>query len=263
MGIFASAIAQSSVASAAKKKAVLLLRMDVIAPRHAVEHGEKYSLDQVKPVVVAVDGPAAAGKTTTCVALAERFGLCYLESGRTYRVIAFEALRRGVSTGDQEKLVALCDELLQESRDQDLLTSGRYQSADLRSPSVNVAVSDVARISELRRRVTQLVRLWAERRERCIVEGRDIGTVVFPTALIKFYLTASPEVRARRRLAQERRGSYQDVLEDVIRRDRADMSRAVSPLVPADGAITIDTTALTLDEVLGRMSSVYERVTLP
>ncbi|MFI6100888.1 (d)CMP kinase [Lentzea sp. NPDC051213] len=217
-----------------------------------------HSLDRATPVVVAVDGPAAAGKTTTCVALAERFKLGYLESGRTYRLIAFEALRRGVLTRDQENLVSLCDELLRESRDQDLLTSDRYQSADLRSPSVNVAVSDVARIEDLRKRVTQLVRLWAERQSRCIVEGRDIGTVVFPAAPIKFYLTASPEVRARRRLDQEHRGSYEDVLKDVIRRDEADMSRSVSPLVPADDAITIDTTTLTIKEVLGRMSSVCE-----
>lgn len=217
-----------------------------------------HSLDRVKPVVVAVDGPAAAGKTTTCVALAERFKLGYLESGRTYRLIAFEALRRGVSTADQENLVALCDQLLEESRDQDLLTSKRYQGADLRSWSVNVAVSDVARFEELRKRVTQLVRLWAQRQERCIIEGRDIGTVVFPTAPVKFYLTASPEVRAQRRLKQEQRGSYLDVLNDVIRRDQADMSRTVSPLVPADDAITIDTTMLTLKQVLVRMSSVCE-----
>ncbi len=223
-----------------------------------MEPQEISSLDWVKPVVVAVDGPAAAGKTTTCVALAERFKLGYLESGRTYRVIAFEALQRGVPTVDQGNLVALCDQLLEESRDQDLLTSEKYQGADLRSPSVNVAVSDVARIAELRKRVTQLVRLWATRQRRCIIEGRDIGTVVFPSAPVKFYLTASPEVRARRRLDQERRGSYEDVLKDVIRRDRADMSRAVSPLMPADDAVTIDTTYLTLKEVLRQMGSVCE-----
>ncbi|WP_394614500.1 (d)CMP kinase [Lentzea sp. JNUCC 0626] len=237
--------------------------MDLLAPGGTLEHNATHSLDRVIPVVVAVDGPAAAGKTTTCLALAERFGLGYLESGRTYRLIAFEALSRGLSTGDQESVVGLCDELVHESQDQDLLTSERYRGVDLRSPAVNVAVSDVARIGELRRRVTQLVRLWAARQGRCIVEGRDIGTVVFPDALIKFYLTASAEVRAHRRVEQERRGSYEDVLKDVIRRDEADMSRTVSPLVPADDAINIDTTDLTLDEVLGRMTSVCDAVTIP
>jgi cytidylate kinase len=233
--------------------------MDLKAPgHHLVEPNEMLSLNWVNPAVVAVDGPAAAGKTTTCVALAERFRLGYLESGRTYRVIAFEALKRGVPTIDQGNLVALCDQLLEESRDQDLLTSEKYQGADLRSPLVNVAVSDVARIEELRKRVTQLVRIWATRQRRCIIEGRDIGTVVFPAAPVKFYLTASPEVRARRRLDQERRGSYEDVLKDVIRRDHADMSRTVSPLVPADDAVTIDTTNLTLKEVLRQMTSVCE-----
>ncbi|WP_177229509.1 (d)CMP kinase [Lentzea albida] len=237
--------------------------MDLMPLSDSLQRNSIHSVDRVIPAVVAVDGPAAAGKTTTCLALAQRFGLSYLESGRTYRIIALEALRRRVSTSDRQEIVILCDDLIRESRDQDLLTSGRYGNEDLRSPAVNVAVSDVARIGEVRERVTHLVRLWAAGQERCIVEGRDIGTVVFPEALVKFYLSASAEVRARRRVDQERRGSYEDVLKDVIRRDEADMSRTVSPLVPADDAINIDTTSLTLKEVLGRMSSACAAVTLP
>ncbi|SDO95924.1 cytidylate kinase/GTP-binding protein [Lentzea jiangxiensis] len=239
---------------------MLMLCMDLMALDHSLEHKGKHSLDGVSPhLVVAVDGPAAAGKTTTCKALSRRFGLGYLESGRTYRIIAFEALRRGLPPDNPVNVVDLCDELLRESREQDLLTSGRYGSADLRSPSVNVAVSDVARIHELRKRVTELVRLWARHQGRCIVEGRDIGTVVFPAAPVKFYLTASPEERARRRLGQEGGASYEEVLADVVRRDEADMSRAVSPLVPADDAIVIDTTTMDLEEVLARMGAACER----
>jgi cytidylate kinase len=209
----------------------------------------------VDKIVIAVDGPAAAGKTTTCLALADMFGLSYLESGRTYRIIALEALRRETSLDDNEAAIALCDELIEQSRSASLLTSERYGSEELRSAAVNVTVSAVARIAELRQRVTQLVRLWAESHAKCVVEGRDIGTVIFPVASVKFYLTASPEVRAARRVRQERSGTYEDVLRDVRRRDEADMFRLASPLTPAGDAITIDTTELTLGQVVGRMAS--------
>ena len=209
-----------------------------------------------KTIIVAVDGPAAAGKTTTCLALAEKLGLRYLESGRTYRIVAFEVLQRGVPVDNRPAVVELCDELIEESRSGSLLAAGRYAGQDLRSNSVTLMVSAVAKIGELRDRVTNLIHEWAESQSKCVVEGRDIGTVVFPAAQVKFYLTARPEVRARRRVSQEGRGSYEKVLEDVIRRDEADMSRAVAPLVPADDAVAIDTTLLTVGQVVDRMVSV-------
>ncbi|QFU85877.1 (d)CMP kinase [Amycolatopsis sp. YIM 10] len=209
-----------------------------------------------KKVVIAVDGPAAAGKTTTCLALAETFDLRYLESGRPYRIVAYEALRRGVAVDDGRAVVGLCDDLIDESRSTNLLASTRYQPQELRSVSVNRTVSAVARIGELRGRVTELIHLWANAQARCVVEGRDIGTVVFPSAPAKFYLTARPETRAKRRVRQEGRGSYEDVLKDVIRRDEADMSRTVSPLKPASDAVEIDTTSLSVDQVVGRMVDV-------
>ena len=209
-----------------------------------------------KKVVIAVDGPAAAGKTTTCLALADTFGLRYLESGRTYRIVAYEALRRGVAVEDGRAVVGLCDDLIDESRSTNLLASTRYEPQELRSISVNRTVSAVARIGELRGRVTELIHLWANAQARCVVEGRDIGTVVFPSARAKFYLTARPETRARRRVQQEGRGSYEEVLKDVIRRDEADMSRSVSPLKPAPDAVEIDTTSLSVDQVVDRMVDV-------
>ncbi|MGM1064615.1 (d)CMP kinase [Saccharothrix sp. Mg75] len=219
--------------------------------------------DGVGPVVVAVDGPAAAGKTSTCLALAEIFGLTYLESGRTYRIVAFEALQRGIPTDDQHAVVTLCDDLIEKSRTTSLLADGRYSSSSLRSGSVNVAVSAVAKIADLRRRITELVRLWATSQAKCVVEGRDVGTVIFPAAPVKFYLTAAPEARAARRVAQERAGSYDEVLQDVIRRDRIDMARAASPLVPARDALMIDTTELTLGQVVDRMASVCKSRGVP
>ncbi|MEV6907787.1 (d)CMP kinase [Amycolatopsis sp. NPDC051071] len=205
--------------------------------------------------VVAVDGPAAAGKTTTCRALAESFDLRYLESGRTYRIIAFEALQREIPVGNAHEITELCDELIVESRSAELLTSERYAPDRLREAPVNVAVSAVARIADVRRRVTSLIRVWAETQTHCVIEGRDIGTAIFPSASLKFFLTATPEVRALRRMRQEHADTYKNVLKDVIRRDEADMSRAASPLVAAEDAIRIDTSELTLDQVVGQMSS--------
>ncbi|MFI9456766.1 (d)CMP kinase [Amycolatopsis sp. NPDC052450] len=205
--------------------------------------------------VVAVDGPAAAGKTTTCLELARSFDLRYLESGRTYRIIAFEALQREIPVDNAGKITGLCDELITESRSAGLLTSERYAPDKLRAAPVNVAVSAVAKIAEVRQRVTSLIRLWAGAQTRCVIEGRDIGTAIFPAATVKFYLTARPEIRAMRRVRQERAASYEQVLSDVVRRDAADMSRTSSPLAAAEDAIRIDTSELTLMQVLNRMSS--------
>lgn len=205
--------------------------------------------------VVAVDGPAAAGKTTTCLALSKSFDLRYLESGRTYRIIAFEALQRDIPVENATKVTGLCDELITASRSVSLLTSDRYAQDNLRAARVNVAVSAVAKIAEVRQRVTSLIRLWAGAQPRCVIEGRDIGTTIFPAATVKFYLTAKPEVRAMRRVRQERAASYEHVLDDVIRRDEADMSRTTSPLIPAEDAIRIDTTELTVEQVLRLMTS--------
>ncbi|GAA3865592.1 hypothetical protein GCM10022243_34640 [Saccharothrix violaceirubra] len=159
----------------------------------------------------------------------------------------------------------MCDELLDENRTRGLLTSDRYPGRELRSAAVTGAVSAVAGIAGLRDRVTALVRLWARTRKKCVIEGRDIGTAIFPAAPVKFYLTATPEVRATRRVAQERRDTYEQVPADVIRRDRADMTRSASPLEPAADAVTIDTTSLTLRQVVKRMIAVCRSrgVTVP
>ncbi|MGW5745488.1 (d)CMP kinase [Amycolatopsis sp. NPDC003861] len=211
------------------------------------------SLEASTAAVIAVDGPAAAGKTTTSLRLAERFGFSYLESGRAYRVLAYEALRGDIRPDDPSAMVELCARMVKNNA-ATLLGLGRYESGELRSAEVGRAVSLVARIAELRLRVTNCLQAWAGSNWRSIVEGRDIGTVVFPAAPLKFYLTASPETRAARRMAQEGSGTYEQVLEDVRRRDHADMTRSASPLKPASDAIIIDTTDLTVDQVLIRMS---------
>lgn len=203
--------------------------------------------------VIAVDGPAAAGKTTTSLRLAERFGFSYLESGRAYRVLAYEALRGDIRPDDPSAMVELCARMVKNDV-ATLLGPDRYDAGELRSAEVGRAVSLVAKIAELRLRVTNCLQVWAGSNWRSIVEGRDIGTVVFPGAPLKFYLMATAETRAARRVAQEGAGTYEQVLEDVRRRDHADMTRSASPLKPAPDAIIIDTTDLTVDQVLEQMS---------
>ena len=211
------------------------------------------SLETSTATVIAVDGPAAAGKTTTSLRLAERFGFSYLESGRAYRVLAYEALRSDVRPDDPTAMIELCARMIRNNLST-LLGLDRYDPDELRSAEVGRAVSLVAKISELRLRVTNCLQAWAKGNSRSIVEGRDIGTVVFPAAPLKFYLTAEPATRAARRVAQENSVSYERVLDEVLRRDHADMTRSASPLRPAPDAIVIDTTDLTIDQVLGRMS---------
>lgn len=212
--------------------------------------------------VVAVDGPAAAGKTTTSRALSTHYDLRYLESGMAYRFMAYLALHRGVDIDDGPALVRLCAALVTGSgSSQRLFEESREHVDELRGPDVSRAVSAVARLPELRALITELIRSWAVIGGGSVVEGRDIGTVVFPLAPAKFYLTAAPEIRAERRWANEG-GGFQDILDDIVRRDAADRNRETSPLRPADDAVIIDTSDLTVAEVLSQMMCRCEEVGL-
>ncbi|MGH4019720.1 MAG: (d)CMP kinase [Pseudonocardiaceae bacterium] len=202
--------------------------------------------------VIAVDGPTAAGKTTTSRLLANVLRLNYLESGRAYRLVAYTALQYGSELDDELQLEGLCDEIISKSGVTALLSSDG-SAYPLRSPEVDRAITRVAGVPGLREKITQLTRAWANESAPCVIEGRDIGTVVFPTSQVKFFLTASPEVRAYRRHAQESGRSYEAVLEDLLRRDKVDSSRAASPLMPATDANIIDTTDMSVPEVVDAM----------
>jgi cytidylate kinase len=205
--------------------------------------------------IVAVDGPAAAGKTTTSLILAKQYGLSYLESGRAYRIMAYLALCAGVALDDEKALITLYRARFgtPHTRARMLMKSAVDENS-LRGPEVSRAVSAVSRLPMLRAEITELIRLWALDQDRSIVEGRDIGTAVFPAAPLKFYLTADPEVRALRRVSDEPGSTYQDVLADITRRDHADTTRTASPLLPADDAVLIDTSRLNVRQVVDRMA---------
>ena len=201
--------------------------------------------------IIAIDGPAGSGKSTIGRALAARLGLEYLDTGAMYRSVAYAALAAGVDPADAAAVAALARRLSIEVGPPTLV-DGVDATVAIRTPEVNVAVSEVARNAEVRRELVRRQREWAEAHGGGVLEGRDIGTVVCPDAELKVYLTASEEERARRRTEEAAPGL--DAAADVARRDRADSTRAASPLVVADDAVVIDTTgrpvAAVVDAVL-------------
>ena len=209
-------------------------------------------------LILAVDGPSGTGKSTTCRALAKRLDARYVDTGAMYRVATLAVLRAGVDPADVDKVIEVTRDLpLAVNDDPDsseVLLAGENVAEEIRGAEVTRNVSTVSAVPEVRENLVALQRRLAADAHRAIVEGRDIGTVVLADAPAKAYLTASAEVRARRRYQQDRsagrEADFGTVLADVIRRDEMDSSRATSPLRPAVDATIIDTSELTLDQVL-------------
>lgn len=218
-------------------------------------------------LIVAVDGPSGTGKSTMCRALAKRLDAKYVDTGAMYRVATLAVLRAGVDPADTAKVIeATADLPLEVSDDPDsteVLFAGEDVKGEIRGAEVTKHVSAVSAIPEVRVNLVELQRKLAREAGRAIVEGRDIGTVVLPDAPAKVFMTASAEVRAKRRYDQDvaagREADFGAVLADVQRRDEADSSRATSPLKPADDAVLVDTSEMTPDEVLAALTEVVER----
>lgn len=215
-------------------------------------------------LIFAVDGPSGTGKSTTCRALAKRLGAKYVDTGAMYRVATLAVLRAGVDPADAPRVIEVTSDMPMEvSDDPDskaVLLAGEDVSAEIRGDAVTRNVSAVSAIPEVRDNLVTLQRKLAKDAHRAIVEGRDIGTVVLADAPAKAYLTASAAVRAQRRhdqnLAAGMESDFDTVLADVERRDAADSSRATSPLRPAEDAVVVDTSEMTLDEVLNRLTQI-------
>jgi cytidylate kinase len=207
--------------------------------------------------IIAIDGPAGAGKSTVARALAARLGLEYLDTGAMYRAVTLAAMRRGIDPADVEPVARLARELSLEVSDDGVIVDGYDATIEIRSQAVTTAVSAVAANSVVRAELVERQRDWARRRGGGVLEGRDIGSVVFPDAELKLYLTAAPRVRAERRVA-EAGGDVDEIAAAIERRDRHDLSRVDSPLVQADGSIVVDTTGLSIDEVLARIEHLLE-----
>lgn len=204
-------------------------------------------------MVVAVDGPAGVGKSTVARAVAAALRAPYLDTGAFYRAVTLAVVRSGVDPADAAAVLAVAAATDLDFAGGVMLLDGEPVTEAVRAPEVVALVSAVSAFPEVRRVVVQQQRAWVERRGgRAVVEGRDIGTVVFPEAPVKVYLTADAAERARRRAGDaEAAGQSVEAIERQLRaRDYADSTREASPLRPADDAVTIDTTALTLEQVV-------------
>lgn len=202
--------------------------------------------------VIAIDGPAGAGKSTIGRALATRLGLEYLDTGAMYRAVTAMAQRVGIDLADRDAVAELARRLDLVVADGGVVADGVDLTVEIRTPEVTAATSAVAANPAVRAELVERQRQWAARRGGGVIEGRDIGTVVFPDAELKLYLTASPRVRAERRVA-EAGGDVDEIEAAIAARDAADQSRADGPLRRADGALVVDTTGLGIDEVLGHI----------
>ncbi len=205
-----------------------------------------------KPVVIAIDGPAGAGKSTVGRALADRLDVGYLDTGAMYRAMTFAALRRGVVEGDLDEVAAMAPQVELSIEDGTVTVDGVDATAAIRGREVTEAVSQISANPVVRQVLVDRQRAWVDERGGGVVEGRDIGTVVFPDADLKLYITASPRVRAERRV-RELGGDVAEVEASIITRDRIDSSRAHSPLAEAADAVIVDTTGMSIDEVVARI----------
>lgn len=208
--------------------------------------------------VIAIDGPAGSGKSTVARLLAARLGLGYLDTGAMYRAVAFAAIQRGVDPVDADAVARIAADMELRVDDAGVVVDGIDATVEIRGPEVTRAVSIVAANPEVRAELRARQRLWALERGGGVIEGRDIGSVVFPDATLKVYLTASEAERARRRAKEMTDLAYDDVAADIARRDAADSGRAHSPLVEAQGADVVDTTGLGVDEVVELLVSMVD-----
>jgi cytidylate kinase len=205
-----------------------------------------------RPLVIAIDGPAGAGKSTVGRALADRLGIGYLDTGAMYRAMTFAALQRGVVEGDLDEVAAMAPTVDLVIEDDTVLVDGADATAAIRGREVTEAVSQVAANPAVRDVLVQRQRDWVAEHGGGVVEGRDIGSVVFPDAQLKLYITASARVRAERRV-RDIGGDVDEVEASIVKRDRVDSSRAHSPLTESDDAIIVDTTGMSIDEVVAHV----------
>lgn len=199
--------------------------------------------------VIAIDGPGGSGKSTVSRRVAERLGWAHLDTGAFYRAAALAVLRAGVAPDDADGVVRAVEAASIELDDGRVVLGGADVSSEIRGVEVTAVVSAVSALPGVRARMVEAQRAWVDAHGAAVVEGRDIGTVVFPSAPVKVFLTADPAERARRRARDEGRDP-DAVAADLARRDRSDSTRAASPLQAAPDAVVVDTTELSVDTVV-------------
>lgn len=210
-------------------------------------------------IVVAIDGPAGAGKSTIAKALAAKLQVRYLDTGAMYRAVTFAAMNSGIDLLNQDLVAELTRESKMLLTDESVVINGLDATVAIRSSEVTAAVSTVAANSQVRTELRERQRQWIADHNGGVVEGRDIGSVVFPDATLKVYLTASPIVRAKRRVAQSG-GNVDEIAAAIASRDLQDSSRSDSPLTQTDDAVTIDTSERSIDEVVAQLVELTNKI---
>lgn len=214
---------------------------------------------------IAIDGPSAAGKSTIADILAERLGYNHLDTGAMYRAVAYEALKKDIAFDDEEKIVEMIHEMDLDMRiDGSVWLDGEDISEAIRANEISMGASDVSKLQGCREAMVEMQqKICAE--GGYILDGRDIGTVVLKDAPVKIYMVASAEARAERRVLQNiEKGieaDYETILEDIRKRDYQDMHREHSPLRKADDAVEVDTSEMTIEEVVERVLEIIEEKT--
>lgn len=216
---------------------------------------------------VAIDGPAGAGKSTVAKTAAKELGFIYIDTGALYRAVGVAVMRKGLKTDCANDVISVLPEISLELRfvdgEQRVYLNGDDVSRDIRLPEASMAASNVSAIPEVRAFLLEMQKKFA-RENNCLMDGRDIGTVILPDADVKIFLTASAEVRADRRYKELiEKGTpkdYNELLEEIKQRDYNDSHRAVAPLKPADDAVILDSSDMTLEEVVNKVVSLVKEV---
>ena len=207
-------------------------------------------------LVVAIDGPAGSGKGTAAKLVSQKLNFINIDTGAMYRCVALKMLEDNISLEEYDKIHKLLDEINIEFNGEKVILNGRDVSKEIRTVEVSNFTSPVSTIGFIREKMVELQQEIGKGKN-VVMEGRDIGTVVFPNADLKIYLDATSEERAKRRVAQNTRNNiesnYEQILKDIIERDKRDSTREISPLKKADDAILIDSTNLTIEEVVNKI----------
>jgi cytidylate kinase len=212
----------------------------------------------MKNIIIAIDGPAGSGKSTIAKLIAKKHSLTYLDTGAMYRMVAFFSLENNVDLNDELSVKKMMEEIRLDINNEQFMVNNKDVSKEIRTPEITRIVSKIASIKQIRENLVQLQREIAKGKNS-ILDGRDIGTVVFPNADLKIFLIASPEERAKRRMKDyEMKGineeSYEEVLSALKHRDHIDMTREESPLKKAENSIEIDSSNLSIVEICDEIS---------
>lgn len=213
-------------------------------------------------MIIAIDGPAGSGKSTVAKLIADEIGFTYLDTGAMYRLFAYKLMKENVSFEDKSKELELLKDLNIDMRDAKFYLDGKDVTDEIRTREVSSNASKVSSVKEVREKMVDLQREFSKSKD-VILDGRDIGTVVFPDADLKIYLNADAKIRAERRYRElqgkEQNIKYEEILKEITDRDFHDMNRKESPLKIADDALVLDSTSLSADEVKAKIKELIEK----